>query len=121
MITKDMKHKLIKKEEITSWGKQIYYNNTDKSIRFALYYYNDEPSILYFSNLYIDEKYRNRWIGQKILDYAFKYAKKHRYKDIILNAVKDSWVQKWYERNGFEYLEDADGEYVGNAWMIKKL
>lgn len=112
---------MIKKEETTSWGKRIYYNNIDKSIRFALYYYNDDPSILYFSNLHVDEKYRNRGIGQKILDYVFEYTKKHEYKDIILNVVKDSWVQKWYERNGFEYIEDADGEYAGNVWMIKHL
>lgn len=116
-----MNHKLVKKEETTSWGKRIYYNNDDNSIRFALYYYNDDTSILYFSNLHVDEKYRNRGIGQKILDYVFEYAKKHEYKDIILNVVKDSWVQKWYERNGFEYIEDADGEYAGNVWMIKHL
>lgn len=28
-------------------------------------------------------------------------------------------MQKWYERKGFEYYEDAEGEYAGNVWMIK--
>ena len=115
-----MNHKLTKKEETTSWGKRIYYNN-DNSIRFALYYYNDDPSILYFSNLYVDEKYRNKGIGSKILNFVFNYAKKNGYRDIILNVIKDSWMQKWYERNGFEYIEDADGEYSGNVWMIKNI
>lgn len=116
-----MSHKLNKKEEVTSWGERLYYSNQDNSIRFALYYYDDDKSTIYFSNLFVDEKYRNKGVANKILDFAVKYGKKHNYKDIISNVAKGSWMQKWYERKGFEYYEDAEGEYAGNVWMIKKL
>lgn len=116
-----MKQKLSKKEETTSWGKRLYYSNQDNTIRFALYWYNDDKSTIYFSNLFVDEKYRNKGIADKILEFAFKYAKKHKYKNIILNVEIGSWMQKWYERKGFTFLERAKGEYVGNDWMIKNL
>ena len=69
----------------------------------------------------MDEKYRNRGIADKILEFVFEYAKKHNYKDIILNVESGSWMQKWYERKGFAFFEMANGEYAGNDWMIKNL
>lgn len=116
-----MKRKLNKKEEITSWGERIYYSNQDNAIRFALYWYDDDETTLYFSNLFVDEKYRNKGIADKILGFVFEYAKKHKYKDIILNVKRGSWMQKWYERKGFEYLADDEGEYKGNVWLKKNL
>ena len=48
-----------------------------------------------FFKFIVDEKYRNRGIADKILEFVFEYAKKHNYKDIILNVESGSWMQKW--------------------------
>lgn len=112
---------LKKKFEKTSWGRRIMFSGNNSDIRFALYYYNDDPETLYLANLFVDEKLRKNGLGNEIINYVFDYAKTNHYRSIILNVVKDSWVQKWYERKGFQYIEDCKDEYVGNVWMIKDI
>jgi hypothetical protein len=41
-------------------------------VRFALYTYNDDDKTIYFSNLFVDEKYRNNGYANKILEWVFK-------------------------------------------------
>lgn len=112
---------LTKQYEKTEWGNRIMFSNDDSTIRFALYTYDDDPNTLYFSNLFVDDNIRGNGLGDEILNYVFNYAKSKSYNSIILNVVKNSWVRKWYERKGFHYLEDCDGEYKGNIWMIKNI
>ena len=107
--------------EKVEWGRiKMFYSN-DKLIRFSLYVYDDDHDELYFSNFFIDERLRNKGYGGMILNWVFNYAKSHSYRTITLNVVKGSWMQKWYERIGFRYIEDCDGEYEGNVWMRKEL
>jgi hypothetical protein len=52
----------------------------------------------------------------------FKYAKTNLFNSVVLNVVKNSWMQKWYERLGFVYVEDCQqDEYKRNIWMKKDL
>lgn len=110
------------KTDNPDWGKITVYQNKDNSISFALYTYNDDTETLYFSSLFVDEQYRNNGYGNKILQWVFNYAKTNSFNAIVLNVVKGSWMQKWYERNGFIYVEDCtQPEYNGNVWMRKDL
>lgn len=116
MLTLDSFHE---KVEPTTWGTRYMFHNG--STRFALYDYDDDPETLYFSNLYVDPKDRNLGYGNQILRIVEKYAADGQYSSIILNVKKNSWTQEWYERHGYVYLEDCEGEYEGNVWLIKRL
>lgn len=112
---------LKQKKEKTDWGRITMFTNDDSSVRFAIYTYDDDSKTLYFSNLFVDDNIRRGGIGNEILNYVFDYAKRNSFNSIILNVLKDSWMQKWYERKGFRYIGDCDGEYEGNIWMIKNI
>lgn len=121
LVADDMSIELYKIVQKTDWGSRTMFSNADSTIRFATYTYDDDRSTLYFSNLFVDDKYKRRGYGQQILDWVLDYAKSNSYDAVILNVDKSSWVKDWYERNGFKYLEDADGDYKGNIWMRKEL
>ena len=105
------------KRENTEWGWRTYYTGPNDSVRFALYAYDDDPKTLYFSNLFVDPKHRGHKLGDEVLDYVENIAKLNSYESIILNVKKDSWVRDWYEKRGFEYMEDCGDDYSGNVWM----
>lgn len=105
----------------TDWGEQKMFANKDNTIRFALYFYYDDLKTIYFSNLFIDKKYRNKGYADKILEYIFTYAKRHKYTSIILNVIKNSWMENWYKRKGFYFIADCGDDYEGNVWLKKEL
>lgn len=104
------------KVESTSFGKVIYYGD-DKTLRFALYYYSDDLEDLYLSNVFVNPKFRQKGYGDKILDFAFKFAKQHNFSQLFLNVSKNSWVKQWYQSRGFIPIEDCGKDYPGNIWM----
>lgn len=106
----------------TEWGIVKIFSNEDNTIRFALYTYNDDNETIYLSNLFVNESLRKNGYGDRIIEWVFDYAKSRSFKTIILNVVKNSWMEKWYERKGFEYLEDCEDDgYKGNVWLKKDL
>ena len=108
------------KEEKTDFGTVWYYDAEDGSFRFAVYQYDDDPDSLYFSNLFVKEENRGNGIGNVILKHIDDIAKEKDAARIILRVKKESFVQKWYERNGYTYIED-DQEEPGFVWMKKQI
>jgi ribosomal protein S18 acetylase RimI-like enzyme len=124
--TPDLKefYKLLKIEDITEkeWGTVWFYRN--KYCEFALYFYYDEPNILYLANVEVNKKYRRNGFGNYILEIAKKEAKKFNADYLRLRVVKDSWKHKWYKRHGYKDLEEdiyIDEDGIENIWMELKL
>ena len=100
-------------KETTDWGIIYYYKN--EYCRFALYAYNDDKDTIYLSNVRVKESMRGRGIGNKILNFANKKAKKQGRSAICLRVLKSSWMHDWYERHGYRDLcPDKDTKYI---WM----
>ena len=108
------------KEKITNFGKVWYFTDEENVSRFALYMYNDEPQNFYLSNIYVDVKYRQSGRGNYVLEKATEIAKKHNAENIMLKVLSNSFMHKWYKRNGFKDLiyDEEESEYI---WMIKKI
>lgn len=70
---------------------------------------------LYISDLHVDEKYHKTGIGTEIMK-AFENIGKELQADLYLFCNKDSWVIKWYEKLGFQFLNN---KYENQIWMIK--
>lgn len=67
---------------------------------------------------YINSKYRNLGIGQKLYDLFLNFSKKENYKEIILCTFKEFDIAiKFYEKRGFELYETTEDEF----WYRKKL
>ena len=106
------------KKETTNWGTICYYKNS--YCGFALYAYDDDKSTICLSNVMVKESERGKGIGNKILNFANKEARKHNYSMICLKVVKSSWMHSWYERHGYRDLsyDEGNDNYV---WMEHNL
>jgi len=82
----------------------------------TLEYYENFKEDMWFSDFNVSEKFRNKGIGNESLSFAIQYAKDHGCKYLRLCVVKDSWMEKWYARNGFS----SYCVYDGYTYMIKR-
>ena len=85
--------------------------------RFAFYTYKDEDSVLYLSNVFVEETSRNKGFGTKILFAAEKVAETIGANTIRLRAKQDSPANIWYQKNGYKYMTSEDGY----DWLEKVL
>lgn len=101
------------KKETTNWGTIYYYKNS--YCRFALYAYNDDSAI-YLSNVKVKKSERDQGIGNKILKFANKEARRRNYSMICLKVLKSSWMHSWYGRHGYRDLsyDEENDDYI---WM----
>lgn len=108
------------KEEITEWGKIWYFNNIENTFRFAIYQYDDNPNIIYLSNIFVSPEYRRIGFGNSILNTVDKIAKNKGAKIIFLKVKKESFAHSWYKKNN--YIDDQiDEEDKTMIWMKKEV
>ena len=93
-------------------------NNEDKDIlhRFAFYSYKDESNILYLAGLYVDDEYRNKGIGTKILKVADEVVASMKCNSIRLKVEKGSYAEKLYRENGYTTILEEENQ----IWLEKK-
>lgn len=93
------------------------YNEEKIQTRFAFYTYKDDPSVLYLSNVFVEETSRNHGFGTKILKTAEKVAEAVGATTIRLKAKQNSPANAWYRKNGYRYVTFEDGY----DWLEKNL
>lgn len=69
----------------------------------------------WLSALFVKKEYRNRNIGQELQHFLIDYCRKKGYKELFLYTD----IRNYYERTGWEYLEDGV-EYSGESIRIYK-
>lgn len=104
------------KEDHKAWGNVWYMIHEDNHYHFALYMYHDDPSTIYLSNVFVNEKYRRNGYGNQILNYAEIFASHYKCEKIILNVLYNSFAYKWYLSKGYEFFEDNGKDYI---WLVK--
>lgn len=106
----------------TDFGYVHYYDC--KEGRFALYYYNDDMTKLFLSNVDIWREYQGNGFGNELIKKSIsesqKLSDKFGFKELFLNCKKSSFVHQWYKKFGFkDYKQKEDNsDYI---WMIKTL
>ena len=95
-------------------GEQKPEINDNILLRFAFYQYDDDT--LYLSSVFVEECNRKHGYGAKILKAAEEVAKTFGISKIRLKVETNSWMEKWYKRNGYEYLT-SEGKY---DWLEKQ-
>lgn len=106
-----------RKEQPVEWEDE--YREEDLRIRFAFYTYKNEEddSVLYLSNLFVEEASRNAGFGTKILEAAEKVAETIGAITIRLKVKQDSPANAWYRKRGYGYIA-FEGGY---DWLEKNL
>ena len=104
-----------KEQKPAEWSEE--YRKEDLRTRFAFYTYKDEDSVLYLSNVFVEETSRNKGFGTKILQAAEMVAQTIGALTIRLKVKQNTPANDWYRRHGYGYLVFEDGY----DWLEKNL
>lgn len=104
-----------KEQKPAEWSED--WREEDIQTRFAFYTYMDDPSVLYLSNVFVEEASRNHGFGTRILRAAEKVAEAIGATTISLKVKQDSPANAWYRKNGYGYVTFEDGY----DWLEKNL
>ena len=108
------------REERTDFGKVWYIEDIDKSFRFAIYRYDDDLDTIYLSNVFVNEQFRKRGLGNIILQMTNDIAKKLLANTICLKVKEGTFVHfvGKGDSNTIEFY-CKDNEEIGFMWMRK--
>lgn len=97
------------------WGWTI--NVMEKSGRaFArTYYLNETSDTIYFDWLSVDKEFRSGGLATELLNSHIKVSEFFNLESMLW-VDKNSWVEEWYKRKGYEYHAEYNDESV---WLIK--
>lgn len=72
--------------------------------------YDENPAVAYCSNLQVLAKYRNRGIGNELIEAAKQNAREMGAATMCVWAYAEKWHVEWYKRHGFkEQMRDTRG------------
>ncbi|MEZ4802416.1 MAG: GNAT family N-acetyltransferase [Gelidibacter sp.] len=70
------------------------------------------------SKIYVDADYRGFGLGEKLMDFALKEAKKKEFKTLWLTVNKNNTNSiEWYKKRGFEIKESIQID-IGNGFIM---
>lgn len=85
----------------------------------SVYWYLDDSSTVYLSNLVVFPQFRNKGIGEKLQVMREQIGKDINAKSACLWVKKGTWMYDWYQRRGYSDIKDH--EQNGFVWMSKSL
>lgn len=85
----------------------------------SVYWYIDDISTVYLSNLIVNPNCRNKGVGRKLQMIREQIGKNLKAKTSYLWVKKESWMYNWYKRRGYSDLNEHNQE--GFVWMEKPL
>ena len=90
----------------------------------ACYIPTDDQKSLVIHSLSVCPKNRRYGIGKRLMDIGEAIGRALGLQRLCLFADRDKWMKLWYERLGYEFLEDFKSEdpyHDNDIWMEKSL
>lgn len=90
--------------------------------RVCLYWYDPTDDDIYLSNLHVGEDERQNRMGTQLLHLGEDIGRELGLEGICLwTDEKDSWMHKWYEREGYRDIQYNSPSPDGRYWMAKDI
>jgi len=102
----------------SDWGNSVLVMEKRGKGFARTYWFNDDTGTIYFDWLSVDESERGNGIATELLNAHIEVAKKFELESMLW-VEKDTWMQKWYKRRGYQYFMDYQIE--NNAIWMKML
>ena len=119
----------INDEEFISHLKPEYFGfslmliSKDGSSFCRMYWHNDDDTTIYLENLSVEEKERNKGLGNKTIKKCEEIALSLNFSKVMLTVDTNTWMYEWYKRLGYDnlykYYQETD--YLQFKWMCKTL
>lgn len=112
----------VKKRFIThfksdSWGDQIVIMEKRGKAFARIYWYHDDDSTVYLDSLSVDISARKQGIGTELQQLRERMGLLMGASKACLWVKRNTWMHAWYERRGYEYLNEHEEENA--IWMQK--
>lgn len=85
----------------------------------SVYWYLDDSSTIYLSNLLVNNDYRNKGIGKQLQEIREQIGKDLNANTSCLWVKNGTWIHEWYQRRGYSDLKNH--KQTGFVWMTKPL
>jgi len=115
------KHNFISHSVVESWGSIIYIMEKDGKSFCSVYWYNDDPSTIFISNLSVNPENRNQGLATELQEMCEEMGRDFGYTISCLWVNKNTWVHDWYERRGYEDHIPHEDDIENLIWMRKSL
>lgn len=101
------------------WGTTETYIAFDGAGIFRLSIMNNEPDVIFLSDVSVQKRHRGKGYARSMLRIAIHRAEQTECKKMRLYAYPGDFVIDWYKRNGF--VETGNTQYDGAVEMEKTL
>ena len=85
----------------------------------SIYWYLDDNSTVYLSNLVVYPQFRNKGVGKQLQEIREQIGRDLNANISCLWVKNGTWMHEWYKRRGYSNLKDH--EQKGFVWMSKPL
>ena len=102
------------------WGTTVHLTECAGRAYGCVYWYFEEPSIVYLSSLSVDVEYRKLGLGTDMQQTREDIGRQRGAKIARLAVYANTWMHSWYLRRGYVF-EIADKSEEGLIWLSKDL
>lgn len=113
-------YKYLEHERKSKWGKDFVFMEVEGKAVGRVYMYDDEEYVAYIEGLHVSENERLKGLGSNLLTKLIDKCKELGAKRCVLWCFKKEWTYNWYQRIGFNYLDEYDDDLDG-VWMYMDL
>jgi N-acetylglutamate synthase-like GNAT family acetyltransferase len=82
------------------------------------YLYRDDLESIYLEAISVSSNLRKKGRGTQILLYLENLGRTLNCNYVYLWVLKDSFMERWYKKSGYEYYNEKDEK---NIWLRKKI
>lgn len=94
-----------------NWGRRVIIVTNDGCGLISVSFYDDEKDAAYIHGLSVVEAKRKQGYGDALVYEAELTAMLGKVDHIFIGSEK-KWITKWYERLGYKYDHEKDGETI---------
>lgn len=118
----EKEQKIIRMGGTEFWGEYIYLVTAGgNSMLKMIFDLADPPGVVEIGEVNTHTEHRNQGHATRLMQEAERIAKERGMRELMLWTKKGSWVQKWYERQGFVVADNIRPLSYETVWMNKKI
>jgi len=117
-----MDNEIIQMDGCEFWGEYLYLVTAHGHSLLKLFFDRKHPEgCCEIGELNTHPEYRQKGYAKMLVGEAERLAKEKGYWQVLLWTNRDTWVQEWYERMGYEVEEFMRPPSDGTVWLSKFL
>lgn len=102
------------------WGGSVLIMEKNGKAFGRLYWFIEDDTSIYLDWLSVEKDSRKKGMGTELQKIREEMGRAMGAETAYLWVKKDSWMHDWYQRRGYKFYKDYDGE-ENSVWMEKNI